>query len=261
MDLDVVITSSSRPQLYPFMWDSFNKMMVFRGNKRILCHEDFVFPKQSNMVVEWLEGKKKKGEIQEIYTHKPAIGLGMALTEMISKVNTKYMFYIQEDWEFERPVDVDRILWTMDNNPEINLIYFNKIRNNGSINGAEQREYNFNGLKVCLSHYWAFLPGIWRMDFVKKHWKGTKSRPEGFFTNLFGDHKTRQDVEHCYDSFGAFMYGHQGDFRYSRHIGNDWRMAKWRLEEGKPGGNHGEHMDLPYMAPWVPYPKRPVQKG
>jgi hypothetical protein len=38
-------------------------------------------------------------------------------------------------------------------------------------------------------------------------------------------------------------------------------MAKWRLEDGKPGGCHdAERMDLPYRAPWLgPLPFRPVQ--
>ena len=260
-DLDVVITSSSRPQLYPFMWKSFNDMITFRGNRRVLCHEDSVFPEQSNKIISWLEKLKGKGEIQKIYKHKPAIGLGMALTQMIGEVKSKYMFYIQEDWEFERPIDVDQILWVMDKNPNINLIYFNKIRNSGTINKCEQREYTFDGLKMCLSHGWNFLPGIWRMDFVRKHWRGIATHPEGFFTNTFGTHEQRKNVKHCYDKMGAFIYGHTGDFRYVRHIGNDWRTASWRLENGKPSGRHDDAMDIPYMADWLPAPpKRPIFK-
>ena len=168
---------------------------------------------------------------------------------------------MQEDWFFERPIDIDQIIWTMNQNTEkLNLVFFNKIKNSGVINKMRQEEYEYNGMKCCIYHGWAFLPGIWRLPFVKKHWRSSPQRPEGAFTNSFGTHEQRKPVDFCEQNIGAYIYGRQGEHRYVRHIGNDWRMASWRLENGQPGGRHAENMDIPYMAPWVPYPKFPTQK-
>lgn len=262
-DLEVLITGSSRPQLYPYMWESFKKMCIIRQPYKVTAHEDFVFGDPSRAVVKYLEGLKEKGEIHTIDTDVPARGLGYCLNHYITqRIKSKYLFYLQEDWEFERPIDIDQITWVMDQNPNINMIFFNKIRNSGTINKQEQREYNFNGLKVCLYHAWTFLPGIWRMDFARRNWVYKSERPEAGMTSRFGSNDQRASVDYCYKNIGAFIYGPQGDSRYVRHLGNDWRMAEWRLEQGKPGGNHNsDTMDKPYMAPWVPYLERPSQRG
>ena len=198
-------------------------------------------------------------DVHQVDYNVPAIGLGNTLDHYINNLNSKYVLYLQEDWEFERPIDIDEITWTMDQNPYINLIFFNKIRNSGIINKQEQREVDYDGFKCCVYHGWSFFPGIWRLDFVKKHWVKRDLKPEGGFTNQFGNHHKRTDVGYCRKTIGAYIYGRVGEYRYVRHLGNNWRMAEWRLENGQPGGRHSEDMDKPYMAPWVPYPERPVR--
>lgn len=267
--LEILITGSSRPHLWPYFWESFKKMCIIRRPYKVTVHEDFVYSDRSTKVMQYLNHLKSKGEIHVIDKDVPAKGLGWCLNHYIKKrfdVNkTKYIFYMQEDWEFERPIDIDQIIHTMDTHPETNLIFFNKIRNSGVINKTEQKEYNFSGLKCCLYHGWAFLPGIWRLDFVRKKWQYSSFKPEGAFQNSLGSHDARMNVEYCRKNVGAYIYGPQGDSRYVRHIGNDWRMAQWRLEgdgRGHPGGRHSTAMDLPYMAPWLQkdfYYKRPVQ--
>jgi hypothetical protein len=42
--IDVMIISSSRPKLLPYLIDSFNKYIHFHGKFRFIIHEDFVFP-------------------------------------------------------------------------------------------------------------------------------------------------------------------------------------------------------------------------
>lgn len=270
MKLEVLITSSSRPQLFPFFWESFKRMCIIREKPKVTVHEDFVFPEESKKVVEYLKRlNEQRGENIIIDHDDPPMGLGNALTHYYKRrVEAEYMFYMQEDWEFERPIDIDQILWVMDRNPHINLVFFNKIKNNGSINKQKQQEFVYDGLPMCCYHAWAFLPGIWRTNFVRHHMKNgfAPERPEGNFTNRFGNHETRTPVDYVVKNMGTYIYGKQGESRYIRHLGNNWRMAKWRLEgprgDLRPGGNHNpDTMDLPYMAPWVPYPKRPVQGG
>lgn len=252
-EIDVLITGSSRPKLIPFCFQTFKDKIHFNGEMRIVYHEDFVFPKESEKVIDYLNSQNII-DIDEIYQHNPSIGLGMAMNDMLkNKIKSKYMFYLQEDWMFERPIDLDRILWVMDRNTEINLIFFNKTKNWGRLNEASQPQYTYDDLDMCLYHSWTFLPGIWRMDFVMKHWANSrKERPEGFFSNQFGNHQTRMDNEYCKDNIGAYIYGKTKDWRYVRHIGNDWRCAEWRLKNGTFGGCHDpSRMDDPFMAPWL----------
>lgn len=252
--LDVFVVGSSRPQLWPLFWESYKRMCIIRTSHEVTVHEDFVFPEQSEKVMKYLDGLKAFGEIHNIYHHTQPIGLGPVMNEHImTRSKSKYMFYIQEDWQFEMPIDIDRILWVMDQNPKINCIFFNKQINNKVINKQEQPEYEYSGMKMCLYHAWPFLPGIWRMDFVKKKWCTRNERPEGYFTNTaFGSHDVRSSVEYCEKNMGVYMYGKQGEYCYVRHIGNDWRMASWQLQNGQPGGVHDpEQMDKRFQAPWV----------
>jgi hypothetical protein len=264
-NLEVLITGSSRPQLFAHFYESFKKMCIIREQPKVTMHEDFVFPKQSIKLV-----NKVLGKYPEIIldTDEPPKGLGWTLEHyLFNRLNTKYVLYLQEDWLFERPIDIDKLVWIMDQNADINLIFFNKIRNNGSINRQKQEQVDYNGEKFCVYHSWTMLPGIWRVDFVKKHWpKGAHFKPESVFTQRFGTHDDRSPVEYCREKIGAYIMGKTGEHRYVRHMGNDWRMAAWQLEKlaGKlvPGGNHNSKtMDLSYMAPWVPYPKTPTQRG
>lgn len=257
MSLDVLVTGSSRPQLWPLFWESYRDMVHIRLPHDVTVHEDFVFPDQSAKVMEYVGGLQKNGEIKHIDYNRPPIGLGHSMTPYImQRFKSKYLFYVQEDWIFERPLDIDHIMWVMDENPKINLIFFNKIRNDRVINHQTQPEYTYSGMKMCLYHGWTFLPGIWRLDFVRKHWQTSPFKPEGYFTNsAFGSHERRADIGYCENHIGAYIYGKQEEYRYVRHIGNDWRMAQWQMKAGQPGGSHNsETMDLPYMAPWMlPY--------
>jgi hypothetical protein len=261
--VDLIITGSSRPQLFPFTWESFKKHVHFRGELRVIFHEDFVFPDQSRKVVEYLNHLKKKGEIHEIITHNPSIGLGRALDDLINNhIKSEFIFYLQDDWEFERPIDLDELVWTMEQTPKLNLIFFNKIKNDASINKQRCPEYTFKFKDFTLWHGWTFLPGIWRMSKVREKWAVREVRPEGFFTNRFGNHNQRGDIKYCEQNIGAYALGKNGEPRYVRHIGNDWRMANWRLENGKPGGCHdASRMDDPYRGAWLPpLADRPVHK-
>lgn len=254
-DIDVTVFGSSRPQLIPSMWEWFRKMVIFRGKMRVLWNEDCVFPGQSEKVIKIVQKMK---DVDKFFVRKPKIGLGRSMDEVFKHVKSKYILYLQEDWIFERPIDLDRIIWTMDENPEINCIFFHKIQNRRSLNGIAQPEFNYDGLRLCLYHGWPFLPGVWRMSKVRKHWEMREHRPEGNFTQQLGTHEQRSNVKYLRNNVGCYMYGPHGDWRYVRHIGNDWRMADWRLEGRNlksPGGRHNARtMDFAYMAPWTSYP-------
>jgi len=259
--IDVLITASSRPSLISYCVESFRRGIFTRRPMRWLLHEDFVFPEESEKVLEWANST---GYFDIIECHRKNVGLGYSLYHMIPMLKSKYTLYIQDDWELERPVDLDEIIWVMENNKNINLVVFNKFKNFGSIGGFDLLEHTFGcGLKLCLYNAFALLPGIWRTDFVKKRYtEPIKYKPEGSFTNKLGTHDQRLDADYCRKNLGAYFYGETGDFRYVRHLGNNWRMAKWQMVHNKPGGNSamvasGEQ----YRASWIPFEDRPIYDG
>lgn len=264
--LEIFVTGSSRPQLWPFFWESVRKMCIIRDWPVVKVHEDVVFPAQSKKVEQYV---KEQPDISNFKMTQPNRGLGKTLTAYFKKpsFDSKYVFYLQEDWEFERPIDIDKIIWVMDQNPKMNCVFFNKIKNSGAINGQKQTEHTFSGERFCLYHAWPFLPGIWRVNFVRQQMikiggRFSPHKPEGSFVNsAFGSNDQRANEKYCIDNMGCWIYGRQGEHRYVRHLGNDWRMADWQRRGNQPGGNHRARMDVPYMAPWVPYLERPTSRG
>lgn len=256
--IELLIFGSSRPLLFPFCWESFKKYVHYRKKMNVIFHEDQVFPKESKKVLSYL----KKNNIP-FESHCPSIGLGKSMDFLFKNVKSSYIFYLQDDWEFERPIDIDLLLWVMENNKNINCIFLNKYRNFKVLNDMIHPQYTYNGVDMCLYHAWSFLPGIWRMSKVIEYWDVRESHPEGHFTNRFGNHEERTDVKFCEEKMGVYTLGKNEDYRYIRHIGNDWRMASWRLEDGKPGGcNDPNRMDYPFRAPWLPkLEKRPSFKS
>jgi len=114
----------------------------------VYYHEDFVFPEESKKVTKYLNEQKIP-----YYFHNPSIGLGKAMDFMFKNhCKSKYLFYLQDDWEFERHIDVNYMIYAMEENPGVNMIGLNKIKNNGSINGAAQPQYTYSGLDMILYH-------------------------------------------------------------------------------------------------------------
>lgn len=253
--IDIIVTASSRPELIPYCINSFKRKLITRRPTRWILHEDFVFPKESEKVIKWAS---ECGVFSNIYHHSPAISLGSTITFLLSKIKSKFIFYLQEDWELERPVDLDQILWVMQQHSNINVVTLNKYKNLGSYGGFPSNEFNYKGLRLCGYNKWSFIPGVWRIDKFRKHWKHTDVRPEGMFNNSLGK---IMDPNLCAERLGAFFYGPAGDPRYVRHLGNNWRMAAWRLEDGKPTGVPYSDGPEKNKAPWVPDVERPIYDG
>ncbi|MFW6129568.1 MAG: hypothetical protein ACOC56_00200 [Atribacterota bacterium] len=271
--IDVLITSSSRPLLIPYLITSLRKFIDSQCNTklRLLLHEDFVIPNKSDEVMRWAHRLKK---FDVMKTHNPKIGLGMAMDYMFKNhVKSKYMFYLQDDWEFERPgIDLDRILWTMDRNPEINLVLFSPFKNKKTVKHfKESKEFVFDGQKFTLYNGWSFVPGIWRMSFVRKKWKEPREyKPEGFFTNLLGTNKQRESADYCIKNIGTYLYGGFDEYKFINHLGCTWRVADWRLEDGDYGGDINfevskikdrENDRAPWLDPYEPRPMYTKNKG
>lgn len=262
MDIDVLLMGSSRPQLMGYTIETFKKYVgnLSTNNLRYMLHEDFVFYDESciSLKIAAING------FNRIQSHNPKIGLGRAMDYMFKNhVRSKYFVYLQDDWEFERPIELDRIIYTMDNNPEINLVIFSHYKNVRPDLEFKSQECDFDGLKLCSYNGWSFACGVWRRSIIDEKWGVRETRPEGYFTNQFGTHEQRLNPQYCFDNLGVYYYGGMGEPRYTRHLGSTWRMADWRLKDGKPSGKrHWEIMSL-YRdrASWLGnLPKRPLNK-
>ena len=260
--IDVLVMASSRPDLLKITMDSFRKYIQY-PNIRYMIHEDFVYPEISEKSVAYAES----AGFDIIEKSLPKIGVGYAMDKMFKLVESDYVFHMQDDWELQRPVDLYRIIWTMNQHPEINCITFNKYRNMKGYEGFENREFTFvGGIKGCIYNGWQFLPGVWRMSKVREKWSPRKVRPEGNFQNSFGTHNERQVHDFLRKNVGSYMYGGMGEYRYVRHIGGTWRMAEWRTKNNnyKPTGcRHWDFMNLKRdRAPWLgKLPARPLNRS
>lgn len=266
-NIDVLITASSRPQCLPRAVESFKEKVDFDGSFRFLIHEDFVFPEHSKRTMKWIE---ESGVFNIITYDERPIGLGETLHRMIPLVNTPYMFYLQDDWEFERRIPLTDIIGIFENYEDINQIFFNKYRTYAIVGGFYREEREVHPIRsnakyvLSLNNGWQLLPGVWRMSWMKNRYRifgSRKERPEGNFTNKLGHARRRQDAAFCKKAIGSYVWGPQHDYRYVLHLGDELRMAHWRLEGGKPGGNipPKEAYDDKHKAPWVPDPVRPTR--
>lgn len=257
--IDVLIMGSSRPFLLQYLIESLHTYVLNLSNSkiRILLHEDFIIEEQSKRSLDMA----RQWGFEVVHYYNPGIGLGYSMDYMFRNyITADYILYLQDDFEFERPIELDRVLWTMNKWENINLVNFSHYKNVRETD-FESKEYDFDGLKMCGYNGWTFTPGVWRMSKVREKWEAVKVRPEGHFTNQFGTHKERLDQIYCYDNLGVFHYGGMGEPRYVRHLGSTWRMADWRMKDGKPNGTlHWEFQSLKRdRAPWLNnLPERPI---
>lgn len=244
--IDVMVISSSRPKLLPYLMNSFDKYVHFQGKIRKIIHEDFVFPKWSKEVVEYA-----KENFHRVLKDKPKVGIGHSIANCLREIKTDYIFNLQDDWEFELPIDLNHILYVMDRNPHINCIYFNKRRNLNIINGYKFEEHEYDHLRLCKSNHWPMGPGIWRTQFVKDNWEVIE---KGLTQEAFWNKK----IEKSKNNESIYIYGPLQYPRVIRHLGYTWAM--------KPRGNKSVKRDGPggtikydfsgqpakMRAPWLP---------
>lgn len=261
--LDVVIVASSRLTQLKYTIDKFLKFAHFYGDFRFILHEDFVFPKESEKVIIWAEAQKDIFNKKDIHWHNPPIGLIDVTSYVLKLVETPFFFNLQDDWVFERPIEVDRILRLMEKINDLNLIVFAKHKIPKVKSGVKLHEFTFpkvdKGIVLTQYYTWSFIPAIWRTNFSRpiclRAMKTNKKRTApARMTNTVRPAKMKYDVDYLRKHMGAFFYGGHGEWRWVRHIGEDARMEEWRLKNGKPG-SEGIHQEtnIMHLAPWIPF--------
>lgn len=260
-DLDVIITSSSRPELLKLTLQYFETNIHFHGNIRFILNEDFVIKKESEKLVKWAKNSGYFKQ-EDIYCHQKPLGLDNVIIKLIDKVKTPYYIYLQDDWILERPLEIDKVMYIMDKIPNINNILFYKYKVPHMINKIKLKEYYFKQFPQYLTMYfsWEFIPHIARTSFVKpiikEAMKDRKRRTApAKLTHYLRDPSKREDYDFLYNNVGVFMWGGYNEPRWFRHIGEDARMENWRMTaDGKPGKeNTYQEKNVIQMAPWIPF--------
>jgi len=273
-DCDVIITSSSRPELLKLTMHYLETYLCFHGNFRFILHEDFVIPKESEKLVKWAEnsGYFKK---EDIICNNPPVGLEQALVNLMKRAKSPFVLYMQDDWVFERPIELDKAMYIMEHVSKVNNILFYKLSIPHARKTVFFREYYFPQFPqyLTLNNTWELMPGLWRTNFIKpviidamrannQRTCMKKTAPAKITFNLRNADK-KDDMDFLYQNMGVFFWGQWGEPRYCRHIGENARMENWRMNNGKPGteNNPQENPAISNMARWIPFEHIPKIKG
>jgi hypothetical protein len=222
--LDVLITSASRLDLLKKTIQSFKKKAMCSLEYRFVLHEDVVIEKESDRVLEWAN---MSNIFDTVIVTKPAERLGKAIKKLLDEAQSKIIFRLEDDWEFEKEFNIDKMLEIFVDH-KINQIMLNK-RSNDSL--VEVIGKNF---KLTLCNEWGMAPALWRLSFIKPKWK---SHPTGDGVNLDlkGYDKNTGGVllrknEWLIENMGAYWYGGNGETRYIKHLGHGRNMIHRPLD-------------------------------
>lgn len=213
-DIDVIITSTSRPQfLKPFL-ESIQKHLFYSGNLRWHIHEG-----ATNWDGSWKQFKETKKYIQNvglfdsIQITNPNTNKAEAMMKLKDKARSDYVLYFEDDHVFFKDVYLDKIIDVMNKYPQINQVSFNKptlvgdtrkIPKPNKEKGWTHFTYEsrwFDDLEMVVADRWHWIASVWRNSFIKPKWefKGGYSTKK-FNHKLKGSDPNRQDKEREWDS-------------------------------------------------------------
>lgn len=256
--IDVVITSSSRPHLLRYTIEFFKKFVHYQGRCRFLLNEDILYQKESDELLEY--AYEEFGE-ENVFWHKPPLGLIESIAFILQKVQTKYLFMLQDDWVAERPIELDRVLYLMQRHSEVNYIEFNKYRNRLNDTNYPRKEVFFNAVNETMIKTTSprVTPSIWRTDFTVPLYlkaKDYKKFPGSGNPIMTAPARYIQYLKHIYKKdVGSYIWGKVGDPRIFRHIGHNFRAeAHQKREDGAKWGTEHASPERAYKingAPWL----------
>jgi hypothetical protein len=152
--VDVLIISSSRPEVLEYCLDSFNRRL--KGcQKRFYINEDVTNQERSSRIEEIVS---RLGISAEICRNKTPKGPCIAIADFSKVTKCKYFFVVEDDWELEDDIRVDSLIKIMDhheNISEIVLKYKEKIH-------KSKEQVDEEGYKLYLYETPLASPGLWR---------------------------------------------------------------------------------------------------
>lgn len=227
--MDILVTSASRPECLKLGIESLGYLYCNEGFS-IHLHEDVVPGKeqQSSKLIKWAEESNK---FTTIYVSNPRIGRGQALNKLRIHAQSDYIIYLEEDWEFIKPVNLDFLLSRLKKNTSINQVCFYDrilrcIEKPGGPEGVDVFKYvvgqfQFNGFSLFVSERWNWLPAIWFTDWVKKRWKFKNHTADKEFNRSLKANcgLNEWDINWLENKIGAYIYSDNDEYitPYVRH--------------------------------------------
>jgi hypothetical protein len=214
--MDVLITSASRDKCIKSEIKAFNKHVKCKEGFDFHLHEDCV-PGMENSSFETIRWANKSKIFSTIYHSNPRIGRGPALNKLKKHANSKYIFYMEEDFDFIKDVNLDILIDIMEKYKHINQIAFNWrisefVPKPGGPNGQDKFYYenrNFDDIIMHVAERWTWQPAIWRKDWLMKYWNFEKYRSNKAFNNIFkkGIGYLEWNPKWHEENIGAYYYG------------------------------------------------------
>lgn len=228
-NIPVLITSSSRFLPLKVQMLSFIDKAKLNGNFIFYLNEDVIQERtvESNSLVQWA---KKSNIFKKIFVNNPNEGRGSALNRMRKFAEGyKYIFYLEDDWEFLRYINVNSILNLMDKHEDINQIGFHN-RHQKRIFTSYQfhynyKDYNIDGHDLILSERWGFSPSIWRTSFILPHWEFPSKYAGKWIQNKFKSNYENQTKEINFETYQDFLKKSLGAYYYGKLGGNMFEYA------------------------------------
>jgi hypothetical protein len=237
--IDVLITSASRPDSLMSEIKAFKKHVKYDGKMRFHLHEDRVpnMERKSINLIEW--ANRKPSYFTTVYLSNPRVGRGNGLNKLKKHANSKYIFYMEEDFDFIRDVNLNELIGIMERHQHINQIAFpwrSMVRTKkpgGPTNYFQHEERVFDGHVLRVTDRWTWLPALWRRSWLMPHWNFASQRSNKEFNGRFkkGIGQLEWDCKWQEKTFGAYFYtGKKGDSKiFVEHTSWDIRHDRMFL--------------------------------
>jgi hypothetical protein len=160
-DIDIIRTSSSRPEILKLTTEALHHHLKFSGTFRWIIHEDSVDGRTENTM-------KYIKENYDVYKQdSPPINQGASLKWLLSQTNTKYVFLIEDDWRLIRDLDVDMMVKILDENNDVNQLTANKRKHLPKRGDTFTKKMVMrSGYYLTTDPYWTLIPSLWRMSYI-----------------------------------------------------------------------------------------------
>ena len=205
--------------------NTFKKMTGLTKCKIIVHYDMKDQSTQSQQYLNNLLNLSMKYEDMKII-HSIRGGIGTALLKMDKFLKTDYYFLLEHDWQFERRIDLKKIIAMMDKySQKIHYIRFNKRRNTPQkFDHTLQPSYRY-GIRMLKSSAWSNNPHIGRTAKLKKEWlkhiqgnTGNSLGVEDKLHALYQKDIKELGFEKAQSKWGVFLYGQMEEERVVFHL-------------------------------------------
>ena len=234
-ELDVMITSASRPEVFKICMTSLWDRLKFDGKINYHLHEDILIPEKSAELMKWAESTKK---FTTIAYDNPPLGQPLSVHWSIKNSISPIFFRFEDDFLVEKVLDFNLIVKLMEENEDVNQIVLNK-RTTDYKHGWDTREVERSGQKLVVAHHWFIMPSVWKKSYIDKYWsEPPKGGNVAWFINPILKGNQRRGSVWMEKNVGAFFMGKFGATRYINHLSKAGESSRDLFKQGRTDGKY-----------------------